>query len=467
MRNPFSAGRWVCGDQFFGRENLIRSLLEGNETCDWIIGKRRVGKTSLLRQLERGLNDESPTTFGLYWDIQGSFDSSGLLDSLIDAIEDNQDLFEDAWENLDIDPDAADSCPQLLKRLARSLQKEKRKFYLLIDEAEELINIGAKDPSLLKKLRRFFQSSQNTHTIITSTPRLEQLYSTMETETSPFLHGFTVSFLGHLTREEGDRLLARGFDRAEEREKLFRLTDGNPFETQLLAKHYFENPSLDAVLAHLESNPMLNQTIEVNLDLLRQDERAMLSRLHQNPQEQDSCDKSIISKLLHMGYLRQAQPDRLEVGSWFQARYLGLTPNEEPESEPVAEQDSPLFEQKQAVVLSHILELYRALLDACQQGKQPDLEAPEAIVYSAASQSITLVDKPEHFKTLEVAQRPWVQAVQTLTAHLDYHLGEIESWPYFRMKEMLNNDVQQYTEKDFIDLMLLIAEEAALEARMS
>jgi len=89
-RNPFSAGRWVSGAQFFGRKSLIKNILEANEPCDWVIGKRRVGKTSLLRQLENLVMNNQDDAFALYWDIQGSYDTKGLYDSLYDALEDSQ-----------------------------------------------------------------------------------------------------------------------------------------------------------------------------------------------------------------------------------------------------------------------------------------------------------------------------------------------------------------------------------------
>ena len=59
MRNPYVAGYWVSGDHFYGRERLIDELLHGFERCFWIIGNRRIGKTSLLKQLEHLCQDSA------------------------------------------------------------------------------------------------------------------------------------------------------------------------------------------------------------------------------------------------------------------------------------------------------------------------------------------------------------------------------------------------------------------------
>ena len=46
MKNPFIAGNWVRGDNFFGREELLRDILDGQQSHYWVTGTRRFGKTS-------------------------------------------------------------------------------------------------------------------------------------------------------------------------------------------------------------------------------------------------------------------------------------------------------------------------------------------------------------------------------------------------------------------------------------
>ena len=69
MRNPFIAGSWVRGDNFFGRSNLLREILDGSRDSLWVIGARRMGKTSLLKEIEARTQASKETPYlALYWD---------------------------------------------------------------------------------------------------------------------------------------------------------------------------------------------------------------------------------------------------------------------------------------------------------------------------------------------------------------------------------------------------------------
>ena len=61
MRNPFIAGSWVRGDNFFGRSAILREILEGERHAIWVVGARRLGKTSLLKELEYRVHRRAAT----------------------------------------------------------------------------------------------------------------------------------------------------------------------------------------------------------------------------------------------------------------------------------------------------------------------------------------------------------------------------------------------------------------------
>ena len=41
---PYVVGQWVRGESFYGREVLIREILQGKRNCLWILGTRRIGQ---------------------------------------------------------------------------------------------------------------------------------------------------------------------------------------------------------------------------------------------------------------------------------------------------------------------------------------------------------------------------------------------------------------------------------------
>ena len=60
MAMKSSTGRWVSGDDFFNRESELEILeervLNGNHTV--LTGQRRMGKTSIIRELGRRLENQ-------------------------------------------------------------------------------------------------------------------------------------------------------------------------------------------------------------------------------------------------------------------------------------------------------------------------------------------------------------------------------------------------------------------------
>ena len=73
MPNPFIwRGGITKAEDFYNRETeqrMLRSYLRGRQNCQ-IVGVRRIGKTSLLRQIERVSSDWDRTTVVVYVDLQ-------------------------------------------------------------------------------------------------------------------------------------------------------------------------------------------------------------------------------------------------------------------------------------------------------------------------------------------------------------------------------------------------------------
>ena len=92
---PYVIGQWVRGERFYGRTRLIQEILEGPRDSIWLLGTRRIGKTSLLREVELRCNRDPESPFlALFWDMQGSQDLDGLRESLLESIEDAEERFE-------------------------------------------------------------------------------------------------------------------------------------------------------------------------------------------------------------------------------------------------------------------------------------------------------------------------------------------------------------------------------------
>jgi hypothetical protein len=174
----------------YGRQRLFTYLLNSADTAVWVVGARRIGKTSLLRQLEFVTDSAQSNLVPLFWDMQGCANSGDLSFELYMAIEDAAGRFAALGINVS-DLEGQDALV-ILRRVGRALAAGGRTLLLLIDEAEVLINVARNEPGWLARLRKVLQDGHQ-RTILTSTKLLAQLNGiTADWDTSPFLFGFSM-----------------------------------------------------------------------------------------------------------------------------------------------------------------------------------------------------------------------------------------------------------------------------------
>ena len=343
--SPFVIGQWVRGDKFYGRAAQIEEVLEGHRNWLWLLGTRRIGKTSLLKQLEY-LTSVSPDSvyFPIFWDFQGADDPEelhrGFSDALLDA--------EERLEHLGINPrdlegrDVFDT----LGRLRRKLRASNRKLLLLCDEVEELIKLHSKNPALLRKLRRVMQSQEDVRSVLASTIRLWALAS-QRGDTSPFLHGFTPPIYIDGLNDEESRALVRqvnldtdsrpGFDE-QAVEEIRRRCDNHPYLLQLVCKRYLELQDLDEAVEQVATDQMVSYFFSVDFEMLSMTERDIIRIIAESSSaSSDSILDSItiepgelggtLVRLEHLGYLRRNQDRRFELVNYFFRRWFREKPH--------------------------------------------------------------------------------------------------------------------------------------------
>lgn len=236
MRIPYVVGRWVRGGNHYGRERLTEHLLHAPDSAIWLLGTRRMGKTSMLKQLELIGSTPDSQFVPLFWDMQGCESASGLSDELFYALMDVSDRF--APFGVDAKMFSGQDALLILRTLARTLVEHGKQLLLLVDEAEVLIAVARQDPSWAGRLRRAMQDSR-VRTVMTSTRLLATLNSlNSEWATSPFLFGFN---LVNLTRLED--AAARALVRQLQGEKTVQAADG----------------VVDDILIHTNGQPYLIQ----------------------------------------------------------------------------------------------------------------------------------------------------------------------------------------------------------------
>jgi len=275
-RNPFIAGNWVRGGNFFGRADLLAEILEGPRDALWVVGARRLGKTSLLKELEYRTQQSPQSPYvALYWDLEGSVDARGLAEGLLSSVEDAEAFRRAA--DVAVEEIEGLSVTDMVSTLVRKTVRNGWRLLLLLDEGEEFLSIARRDTSTLLRLRRLFHKGPELRTVLTSTRRLGRVDDSTDYATSPFLHSFVPPlYLTPLLPSDAGPLLARGGFTDAECDAIVEQTGAHPFLLQLIASRLYESGDLPAVLERVAVDEMVANFFAVDFQTLERPEHRVL-----------------------------------------------------------------------------------------------------------------------------------------------------------------------------------------------
>jgi len=246
--NPYVAGTPLQIDSplFFGREDVVAAIQEnltaGHRNNLVLIGQRRTGKTSLLKQLPAQLGDEylpvyiDGQTLGLDPGLPNFFLT--LATEIAFALEDRNFIIDLPELDDFVESPAAAFEHRFLAEVRKIIGD--RHLLILLDEFEELetaVQRGSIDPSVFGFLRHLIQHYPNLSVIFCGTHRLEELagdYWNVLFNISLYRH------IAFLAQDEALRLMQEPVAEYGMRyddlalDKMWRVTAGHPYFLQLL-----------------------------------------------------------------------------------------------------------------------------------------------------------------------------------------------------------------------------------------
>ena len=291
---PFVIGQWVCGPRFYGREAEIKELLGSRERWLWIAGLRRIGKTSLLKQLDHLAAKEEGKILPLFWDLQGAGGLDDLALTFTDALLDAEEMM--ARQGITLDEVEDSDLFASLDKLAQALRRRGTGLLLLCDEADELGALDRSDPELLAHLWQAVARFDAARVVLASSPRL----SLAEPFTSP-------RYLGPLTDTEARALLCQTqlpadaqplFDDAGV-EKLRDHCGNHPMLLQIAAKRWHELGDLDEALRQIAADRAVQHLLAVDFELLTTAEQEILRSIARGEEAADDA-----GRLIDLGVVR-------------------------------------------------------------------------------------------------------------------------------------------------------------------
>jgi hypothetical protein len=199
--SPYRPGEPASGERFFGREDLIRDARKGSRgTVLGIAGCRRIGKTSVLREIRRRFLREFGDRLRTA-DIYGSVyekNPSMVLTTLVEHLYTGQPDVE----RVATDPDLGRKLPNVLQSLTDRVPKDapRLEIAVFIDEIDELIAGDARQGyTLVRTLRSAFQGQPHRWLFYAGFRRVMEEAANDNSE----FHNFgTVEFLEGLKRSE-------------------------------------------------------------------------------------------------------------------------------------------------------------------------------------------------------------------------------------------------------------------------
>lgn len=325
MTVPYVIGQWVRGDRFYGRGAELAVLL-GDRQAVWVAGTRRVGKTSLLRQVEHlAAGDPAARCFPLFWDLQGVDDGAELRASFQDALLDARDRLR----ALDVDlPGSSEELPATIARLTGALGARGRTLVLLADEAEDLVALLGREPLEAPALRGVLAGAAGARVVLAASMRLAALASGTP-EGARLLQALGPAILlGGLHPDEARALVRQDHLPEASRppldddtvEEICARCGGHPFLLQLLAKRVLEVREVPAASATVAADPMVGYLFAADLALLEEGDRRELRALPGGGVEGAAPER--VQRLEALGLLRRDAAGRLVAGSWFLDRWL-------------------------------------------------------------------------------------------------------------------------------------------------
>ncbi|HZF07367.1 MAG TPA: hypothetical protein VFE33_01120 [Thermoanaerobaculia bacterium] len=170
---PYVIGQWVAGERFYGRSGEIAAHAgepSGGTRRSWIAGLRRIGKTSLLKQLDH-LAALEGQFLPLFWDLQGAGSPEELALTFAEALLDAEEVLARRGISLLAveDTDLAGR----MEKLARAAGQGA--VWLFCDEADELLALARADPGAVHQLWEALDALAPARLVLASSLRLVDL----------------------------------------------------------------------------------------------------------------------------------------------------------------------------------------------------------------------------------------------------------------------------------------------------
>jgi len=220
--SPYETRAPVTGSRFFGREYEISRVLTNPDTNHAILGIRRIGKTSLLREIERILKEREDPAHVVYLECSDLLSTDDYIREVVRKLNPRElpRLHMQKYVFF---------FPNFLERMH---QQQKTKIYFLLDEVDNLVIMQRGDWDLFRMLRASSNKGACQYIIAGFREAMQEQYML----DSPFYNFAQEIRLNEFTRQQAhdliitpmDNLRVRIHNQEEVVSRIFEETAGHP-----------------------------------------------------------------------------------------------------------------------------------------------------------------------------------------------------------------------------------------------
>ncbi|MDT5062664.1 MAG: hypothetical protein QOH63_3123 [Acidobacteriota bacterium] len=194
--SPYVSGRPAIGGRFFGRSSVLKRVLPSKVSLT-IVGNRRIGKTSLLKEIKERLKLQNVRTAEVYGATCGS--TKDVVYKILQGL----DLFRDAQHILS-DQQPVKNLPSYVQNI---LDTERRSVAVFIDELDHILDFDVKQNyEVLHLLRSTFDGHDSCRIFLAGFRKVMELKQSVN---APLFNFTTIVELPLFTREETSEMVKR------------------------------------------------------------------------------------------------------------------------------------------------------------------------------------------------------------------------------------------------------------------
>jgi hypothetical protein len=306
---------------FVGRKRVVENLMTSEEDF-FIFGARRIGKTFLLRSVEKKMQENN--RFAFCFSIQGDSTSEKIKRRIqINFKRNGFPADEDIFNN--------SSLFEFLDKLDLQLNQKDQKIVFLIDEVEEIVGIEKNESGFADKLRNHVESCKNIRFILAGSPHFKKLLDRLHSSCSPFLSAFQIDTISVLLEEESAELIQK-FSKtrdikitSEQIEKITEFTHYQPWLIRILMDKLLYDGRMNIVTRDIAMNVYTTKGLDGifpnYFDGLDSESQKIVQSVHSKQFQPGKKYETKLSELVEHGYLKYEDSKYL-ISNWFFKRWL-------------------------------------------------------------------------------------------------------------------------------------------------